>query len=70
MSSHLTPTPEDNFAEWWTRWQKLITKARWKHFDSLVILVTWQLWLQRNNRVFQQENIIVSALVDQNLDGL
>jgi hypothetical protein len=30
-----------------------VTKARRKSFDSLVVLITWSLWLERNSRVFR-----------------
>jgi hypothetical protein len=41
-----------SFAQWWTAARKRIGKPRRKAFDSLVILVAWSLWLERNARIF------------------
>jgi hypothetical protein len=58
-----TPSPDDRIAEWWTRARKGIPKARRKCFDSLLILVFWSLWLQRNSRVFRNEIVVSFVLV-------
>jgi hypothetical protein len=46
---------------WWLRCQKRVVKDRTRGFDSLIILVTWQIWLQQNARVFNSGSSPVSS---------
>jgi len=41
-------------AEWWTAARKRIPRDARKGFDSLVVLVSWLLWKERNNRTFDR----------------
>jgi hypothetical protein len=61
---HLAPTGADHLIDWWLRSRKLVTKARRKAFDSLVVLITWNLWLERNSRVFRYSTSTTSRLPD------
>jgi hypothetical protein len=36
------------FADWWLQARKRVVKTRPKGFESLTMLVAWQLWFQRN----------------------
>ncbi|OEL17762.1 hypothetical protein BAE44_0021220 [Dichanthelium oligosanthes] len=38
---------------WWLKSQKCVAKTIRKGFDSLVMLIVWKIWLERNNRVFK-----------------
>jgi hypothetical protein len=40
-----------------------VVKDRRRGFDSLIILVTWQIWLQQNARVFNSGSSPVSSVV-------
>jgi hypothetical protein len=42
----------------------MVTKARRKAFDSIVILVVWGIWLERNPRVFSNASVSPPAIVD------
>jgi hypothetical protein len=42
--------------DWWLRTHKVVAKARRKAFDSLVCLVAWSLWLERNCMFFDQKS--------------
>ena len=68
----LAPVANDNLESWWGSTRKLIRKETRKAFDSLVILVCWQLWKQRNARVFHPATPSISAseLVSRILDEL
>jgi hypothetical protein len=46
------PQRSITFEDWWLAARGLIRKEDRKRFDSLVILVAWMLWKQRNARVF------------------
>jgi hypothetical protein len=48
---NLTPYQEHSLVEWWIRSRKQVPKGRRKAYDSLVLLVTRCIWLQRNSRV-------------------
>ena len=51
---------ELGLAAWWTVARKSIHKENRQCFDSVVILVSWMLWKERNNRTF--ERIVRSVL--------
>jgi hypothetical protein len=59
----LTPSLGQTFATWWINSRKQVPKARRKALDSLVILVSWRLWLQQNARVFSLSSLSASSLV-------
>ena len=65
----LTPQPASlDFFEWWSHCRKQIAKELRKGFDSLVVLVGWLLWKERNQRVFQRNSMMVRELVSLILD--
>ncbi|GJN34056.1 hypothetical protein PR202_gb22693 [Eleusine coracana subsp. coracana] len=51
----LTPMAQDCLVDWWLHNRKRIPKPRRRCFDSITILITWTLWLERNGRVFRNE---------------
>ena len=51
-----------------TAWLKHYTTnpiQRWKGTHSLVMLASWEIWRERNTRVFQKEELSVEALVSR-----
>jgi hypothetical protein len=46
------PNTVGMLVDWWLRVRKTVGKVRRPAFDSMVILIVWYLWLQRNIRVF------------------
>jgi hypothetical protein len=44
----LAPSDADQFIYLWLCSRKWVTKARRKAFNSLVVLITWNVWLERN----------------------
>jgi hypothetical protein len=46
------PQGDTTLEEWWSRSRKLVAKSNRRKFDTLVILMAWMLWKQRNARVF------------------
>jgi nuclear pore complex protein Nup210 len=55
---HLTESLED----WWLRARRVVQKSDRRRFDSLVILVAWTLWKQRNARVFGNVRIQLNTV--------
>jgi hypothetical protein len=52
------PIPGDDFLSteaWWLVARKMAPKKLRRDFDTIVILVHWRLWKERNSRIFQQE---------------
>ena len=47
-----TPQLTDSWQGWWIRERKKFRKKEKRTFDTLVILVGWRLWKQRNARAF------------------
>jgi hypothetical protein len=60
----LTPASGDGFINWWLRSRKKVGKPRRKASDTLIILVVWCIWLQRNTRVFRNGTESAVATVE------
>jgi hypothetical protein len=54
---------EEDVMAWWLRSRKLVLKPMRKGFDSLVFLVGWRLWKERNARTFSADTLSADALV-------
>jgi hypothetical protein len=54
---------EEDVIAWWLRSRKLVLKPMRKSFDSLVFLVRWRLWKERNARTFSADTLSADALV-------
>jgi hypothetical protein len=59
----ITPSPGQTFAAWWTNSRKQVPKVQRKALDSLAILVSWRLWLERNAQVFSSVSLPALSLV-------
>jgi hypothetical protein len=55
---------DTDVVNWWLQARKQIKKRKWKAFDSLVVLVAWCTWLQRNTCIFRDESRLPASLVD------
>jgi hypothetical protein len=42
----------------------MVTKAKRKAFDNIVILTVWGIWLERNARVFHNVSASAPVVVD------
>lgn len=50
---------------WWSEARSRVPRASRKGFDSLVMLVCWSLWKERNARTFRNEASSASDLCDR-----
>lgn len=48
----LVPVSDDDLGTWWLRQRGWIDQSGRKAFDSLLLLIAWTLWKERNNRTF------------------
>ena len=49
--------------DWWTGLRSLCNSQSRRCFDSLLIHFWWNLWLERNNRIFQSQHRNVDQVV-------
>ncbi|RCV25768.1 hypothetical protein SETIT_5G192200v2 [Setaria italica] len=51
---------EQTLADWWMKARRRVSKEDRKTFDSMIVLVTWCIWLERNARTFNstERNVI------------
>lgn len=68
----LIPEGNNTLKTWWGATRKHIHKTHRRAFDSLVSLVCWSLWKQRNNRVFRDNSswMIATELVTKIFEEL
>ena len=53
----LTGSPNDiSLYDWWMDLRNLCTRQTRRGFDGLLIHFWWNLWLERNNRIFQRQH--------------
>jgi hypothetical protein len=48
----MAPSPDDSLLDWWLRTRDTFPETLRRSFDSLVLLVSWCLWKERNHRTF------------------
>ncbi|KAG2655420.1 hypothetical protein PVAP13_1KG010501, partial [Panicum virgatum] len=61
--SVLPQHPATIFTDWWLTSRKKFGKVERKCFDSLVILIFWIIWKERNRRTFDHTSRSVNEVV-------
>jgi hypothetical protein len=62
--STLAPRQQDNnFAKWWRKVSRKISKEKRKGLNSLIILGAWSIWKHRNDCIFMAESPSVSLIL-------
>ena len=51
---HLAPTFDQPIQEWWTEAAAAIPFPGKRSFNTAVTVGLWQIWLERNSRVFEK----------------
>ena len=49
---HLCPSDESVLLDWWQQERMRVPESFRRGFDSLVLLVSWEVWKERNRRTF------------------
>ena len=60
----------DHLAYWWTEARKHVPKPNRHGFDSLVVLICWQLWKECNDRTFDHRVRTIDKAVDRIFDEI
>jgi hypothetical protein len=60
----LTPDQESSVADWWLPKRKCVHKDQPPGFDSVVILVCWCIWKERNRRTFEHRSSLAHVVAD------
>ena len=69
---HLGPHIDSTMADWWLQTRAAVPETFRRGFDSLVLLVSWVIWKERNNRTFNnaaKTTTQVLALVSDEIDS-
>jgi len=69
---HLAPGNDSTLADWWLLTRDEVPGTFRRAFDSLVLLVAWIMWKERNNRTFSNVAMTttqVLAVVTEELDA-
>lgn len=67
---HVAPDTDSKIADWWLQTRDADPDKVRRAFDSLVLLVTWIIWKERNGRVFDCTARTSSQVLDAITAGL
>ena len=59
----ITPQAMESLQDWWARLRSFLPPPKRKGFDTLFSLIAWELWKERNARVFRNAAAPVPQLV-------
>jgi len=62
-SQHLCPSDESVLLDWWHQERMRVPESFRRGFDSLVLLVSWEVWKERNRRTFDSSCKMPTELV-------
>jgi hypothetical protein len=66
----MPPALQQAIIDWWLSVRKWLSKAPRKTVDSVVALVLWCLWNERNVRVFRRRDMLLHQLAKRIMEEL
>lgn len=63
-TSHSSRTEDLGLADWWMQVRLCFRKCYRTNFDRACLLICWQIWKERNARVFDQQSRSPDQLVE------
>ena len=60
----VTPSIQDNLREWWVHTRVLFTGTTRRKLDTMIVLVAWEVWRERNRRVFDKIVKPINVLIE------
>jgi hypothetical protein len=64
----MVPSSDDSLLDWWLRTRDTFPETLRRSFDSLVLLVSWCLWKERNRRTFDHRASTTTELLGRTLE--
>jgi hypothetical protein len=65
LNLEITPVMALPLRAWWIQSTSILPKDINAKFNSLVILITWSVWRERNARVFDRCSKPINILIEQ-----
>ncbi|RCV07308.1 hypothetical protein SETIT_1G233500v2 [Setaria italica] len=65
------PVQFDNIGKWWEKAARSVPKDKKRHFNGLIIYTMWNIWKERNRRIFDQKFLTaqqVATHIKENLE--
>jgi hypothetical protein len=60
-----TPYPPLNLRNWWLQASSVLQGSEKKRLNTLVMLVTWRIWCERNIRLFENNYRPIQQIIEQ-----
>ena len=64
------PVQFDNIGKWWEKAARSVPKDKRRHFNGLIIYTMWNIWKERNRRIFDQKFLTVKKVATRIKENL
>ena len=62
---NIAPVLGSSFVNWWTTARTNVPSGENKKLNSMVVLVAWTIWYERNSRVFDNKASSIDRILDK-----
>ena len=70
MPQQANPSNFDSISEWWESAASHITRDRSREFNGNVIYTMWNIWKERNRRIFEHNSLLVMQVAGKIKESL